>query len=56
MMIGDVTITNGMLLAFIITVSWVCSLIATIVTKDSECLGAAVFFSVLAGIGFLCSK
>jgi len=56
MMIGDVTITSGCLLAFVITVSWVCSLIAAIVTKDGECLGAAVVFSVLAGMGFLFSR
>lgn len=53
MIVGDIQVTGGYLLAFIIAVAWICATIGSIATKSSKPFDYAVQFSFLAGIGYL---
>lgn len=51
--IGDFNISGEIVLAIVLAVAWISSAIAAIVTKNGECLGAPLIFSILAGIGYM---
>ena len=54
--LGNMMISDGMLLAFVISLSWVCALISTFATKDARPFEAASQFSIVMAIGFALVK
>ncbi len=46
-------LTRGELLVILVLGIWLCATIATIFSKDSDCIGAAVFITFLIGFAYI---